>query len=146
MSIDPNLPHYEIRKFISAAKPGYFFDKKFCKITGFPPGSYSTKLQPLLEEMDRSGWWFHLSHLEARVSITKYVECSDGMLSNSESYDDSGKPVKYSYLHNNKQYAYAMCIAIVKAMYDLPDAYHVKASGKEEQNRNNELWNLHSTS
>lgn len=132
--IDPTLPHYHVRVLLSRHEAGPAFDREFSRLVGIPTGpSYSTDLNHVVSAISKTGWWWHLSHLEAVVTPTTPVEGSGGMLSNSTAYDRNGSPIRYWSI-NSKNPALSLCEAWLKAMYDLPDAFYVVASQTEYVN------------
>lgn len=130
--IDPSLPHFAVRSFLAAREPGPDFDRQFAVFAGLPTGpSYSTDLNEIIAALNAKGWWWHLSHMDASVIPTTPVEGSDGMLSNGTSYDREGRPISYHSHFARDAPALSLCTAWLKAVYDLPDAFYVQASAKE---------------
>lgn len=135
--IDKTLPHYAIRVWLSHAKPGAAFDAEFAQQVGLPIGpAYSTDLNVIAKALNEKSCWWHLSHLEANVISTEPVKGAEGYLSNSARHDSRGAPVTYTQLAYDGA-AFALCVAWIKAIFDLPDGYYVKASGLEQQEERN---------
>ena len=73
------------------------------------------------------GWWWHLSHLEANVTPTKDVPGAP--ISNSTLYDWYGRPVGFRAMCFDRDgLPAALCEALLKARYDLPEGFVVEAS------------------
>lgn len=133
MTIDPTLPHYEVRVFLTETKAGTAFDERFATLVGATPGPhYSTDLNAVVGALNALGWWWHLSHLSAEVIPTSPVRGMEGLLSNGSAYDREGRPVTYRSSFAREQPALCLCTAWVMAVYDLPSAYHVVASAIQQ--------------
>jgi hypothetical protein len=70
------------------------------------------------------GWWWHLSHLEAKVTPTSPVKGAEKMLSNGHRYDDRGRPIGYDVqmYGERDRIPLALCGAIVLAVASLNEA------------------------
>lgn len=126
----PDLPHMEVRRFIAERlrkeKPSRKLDLLTSDFLGID-------LCPVTRDLDRAiaaipdGWWWHLSHLEAKVTPT--VPVPGAPVSNGGMYDFYGRPVGYSAMcWDRQQLPAALCEALLKARYDLPTAFVMEAS------------------
>lgn len=136
LGIDTTLPHYEVRRFLATSEPGAEFDTKFEKLVGleFRLKSYSTSIDDIVTTLMKNGHWWHLSHLEATVILTK--ASGSGPWTNATRHDSDGIPYRYSQIHDGKNIAYSLCAAWIKAVYDLPTAYYIVSTMAEEKKAN----------
>ena len=130
-----DLPHLEVRKFIAERlrqePPSLELSTIVCQFLGVPEQDHDHVTGSLMSAISLipEGWWFHLSHLEAKVIPTHDIEGAP--VSNSNMYDFFGKPVGYSAISwDRSQLPVALCEALLKARYDLPTAFAVEASAK----------------
>ena len=134
--IDTTLPHYEVRRFLAKNdKGGRHFDYMFKQMVDFPEGVWSDpsqKLETIIGALNAKGYWWHLSHLEATVIITDNTV----PWQNAIRHDEDGRPYRYSRMHNKNDMAYALCVAWIKAVYDLPTAYYTISTIAEEKKAN----------
>lgn len=132
-AINPNLPHYEVRVFLSERVTGRQFDVKFAELVGLPVGpAYSSNLNIVISALCKTGWWWHLSHLEAVVIPTRPVKGAEDMIDNAAIYDRSGRTVGFRVTaHQPGSKAIALCKAWVRAVYNLPAAFFVEESESE---------------
>lgn len=81
------------------------------------PGCFTRCLDDALRLIP-PGWWWHISHMEARVIPTCPVAGTGGMLSNAGRYDDKGRPVGYDALisHEKERSALALSAAVISAV------------------------------
>lgn len=145
----PNLPHMEVRRFIAEIlrkkEPSKNIDIIVCNFLDMVSDVPCTQYLDAAIGLIPDGWWWHMSHLEVVVIPTYDVPNSP--VSNSKLYDFFGKPVGYSAMcWDRKELPVALCEALLKARYDLPTAFYVEASKKEEldyRNRVNRLRYKH---
>ena len=129
--IDKSLPHYEVRCFLGAAEPGPKADDEFARLLRLPVGPpYSSDLNSAVTALDHLGWWWHLSHIEAQVTPTTSLK--EVPISNATQYDREGHPISYTSCVLERNRAFVLMEAAIKAAYDLPDAYYVVASHIDE--------------
>ncbi len=132
----PDLPFMDVRKFIAeklrSEQPSHELDLEVLK---FLSQDVREPILPVTSDLDAAilliprDWWWHLSHLEAKIIPTTPLKGAP--VSNSQLYDWYGKPVGYSAMcHERQQLPAAVCEAMLKAYYDLPAAFVVEASAK----------------
>lgn len=134
----PDLPHMDVRRFIAERlrreKPSHELDLLTCDFLGIDL-CHVEYTPAVTRDLDRAiaaipdGWWWHLSHLEAKVTPT--VAVPGAPVSNGGMYDFYGRPVGYSAMcHERGELPAALCEALLKARYDLPTAFVVEASAR----------------
>lgn len=128
------LSNMDMRQWLSETKKGVSFDVKFSEIMDIPVREYSTDISVVMAYLNENNYWFHISHNNTMVIPTK--QSTGFPYSNAERYDERGKPVRYTSLISNvNDIAYYLCVNIIKAKYDFPDAYMKYESGVEQQNK-----------
>jgi hypothetical protein len=126
-----NLPHMGVRRFIAerlrSELPSLELDEIVCRYLNIDRVVPCTSnLQAAISLIPRD-WWWHLSHLEAKVIPTTPV--NGAPVSNAQLYDFYGKPIGFAAMtHERSTLAVAVCEALLKAYYDLPSAFVVEAS------------------
>lgn len=128
-----DLPHPEVRRLISRlARGGHGYDIDSAVIRALKAGasgalSPSSNLSHALMLIPEN-WWWHIGHLQAEIIPTGPA---DGLpWSNAARHYPNGKPVRYSSPahYDRAQLPRAVCAAMVRAAYDIPDGYAVQAS------------------
>jgi hypothetical protein len=132
------LPYMDVRLFISEVLRSDEPDgidgrsRQVCVYLGVDYVYGCTKDIRAALQLIPDGCWWHLSHLEA--SITPTSELVGGApVSNAARYDQWGRPISYSAMAwSRDQLPVAICEALLKAKFDLPNAFMVNASKTEE--------------
>lgn len=129
------MPHMDVRRLISDelhGKPKKDLDKRICAMLQHKPvGAVTTNLKLALDLIPK-GWWWHISHLEVKITPTGPSEFAQ--VSNAVDYDENGYPLSYRamYFGNRDDIPRCICEAMLKARYDLPCAFVVVASAKRQ--------------
>lgn len=132
----PDLPFMDVRVFIAEKlrqePPSHDLDKEVLKFLG---ADQREPILPVTSDLDAAllliprNWWWHLSHLEAKIIPTTPVKGAP--IDNANLYDFYGRPVGYTAMcHSRQDLPVALCEALLKARYDLPTAFVVEASAK----------------
>lgn len=135
-----DLPFMEVRRFIAERlrqePPSSDLDKQVCEFL-------DVAIVPCTQNLDAAisiipDWWWHLSHLEAKVTPT--VAVKGAPISNGSLYDWYGRPVGFRAMcMDRSQLPAALCEALLKARYDLPDAFVVEASASAHNDSNSRM-------
>lgn len=129
------LPHPEIRQLINRLELSEFgLDAEVMKALKWN----ETDIHPTTSLPDALSlipvtWWWHISHLQAVVIPTSDVK---GMpFSNASRHDKKGRPITYrSDAHYDRsKLPAAICAAMLKAVYNLPAAFAVRATATEDE-------------
>lgn len=129
----PDLPYMEVREFLvhELREPGSEeLDRRVCELLDVSPVVPCTRDLMAAVSMIPDGWWWNIDHHSASVTPTVPVEGAP--VSNGTMYDWHGRPVSFGAMSwSREELPVAMCEALIKARYDLPDALVVEKSATE---------------
>jgi hypothetical protein len=149
MSGAPGLPHQHVRDFLRSELNPWIFTTSYLderrsddtarKVYELLELPVPDPIPPILTDIDAALglvpilWWWDISHLE--VSIIPTVPHDNIPIANARLYDSDGRPVGYHTMYERdirQGIAAAICASMLKIKYDLPTAYGVRASMREE--------------
>ena len=134
----PHLPHQEIREFIprlTLQNAGDELSEMVCQFLGIPFSPVTTSVEAALGAIP-DGWWWNVSHHEVRVIPTNSANARSPVM-NAARYDSAGRPVDYvAMCWSKREIPIRICEALLKAKYDLPNAFYILASRMDEVNHN----------
>ena len=129
------LPHPQIRQLVDRLERGETGHNIDSAVIAALKAGGSGALSPNTDifhaiKLIPEQWWWHVSHLGAEIIPTTPAPGLESVLSNATRHGPDGRPIRYNAMAHYDRQALprAVCAAMLKAVYDLPAAFAVRAS------------------